>query len=95
MTKTNLVLLVGGACAFALLASGSARRCAADTTGPAPAWFRSVVWEQPPGVPPTGRRGVRPKTSQQTAWEQPPGVPPTGGRDRRPKGAERVVVVPV
>jgi len=95
MTKTNLVLLVGGACAFALLASGSTRRCEADTTVTDPASYRSVVWEQPPGVPPTGRRGTRPKQIQQIAWEQPPGVPPTGGRDKRPKGAERVTVVPV
>lgn len=93
MTKTTLVLFVGGACAFALLAAGSARRCAVDTAGPAPACFRPVAWEQPPGVPPTGR-DKRPKQIQQLAWEQPPGVPPTGS-DKRPKGGERVTVVPV
>jgi hypothetical protein len=91
MTKTNLVLVVGGACAYALLATGSSQRGSVDRAVSDPTVYQSVVWDQLPGVPPTGS-SPQPKKIQQVAWDQPPGVPPPGS-GTRPKGSERVTAV--
>jgi len=78
MTKTTLLLLLGGLSAVAAL-------CSLETpAGSAPA--APVAWEQPPGVPPRPGGRIIIKAGDEAApnalaWEQPPGVPPRpGGR---------------
>ena len=76
MTKTTLLLLLGGLCAAAAL------RLSDTPVGAAPA--AQVAWEQPPGVPPRPGGGIIIKAGDEAApgriaWEQPPGVPPRPG----------------
>lgn len=96
MTKTNLVLILGGALAYALSVADAGDSFHARLSGErlsSVSGLSLLAWEQPPGVPPTGS-GPRPKRIQQIAWEQPPGVPPTGSGPR-PKRSTRSVVLPV
>lgn len=96
MTKTNLALLIGGALAYALVVVGvgvSIRQGFPSASSAPATSMLQLVWDQPPGVPPTSS-GTRPKRSQQLAWDQPPGVPPTSS-GTRPKGIERGGLMPV
>ena len=92
MTKTKLAFLVGGALAYASLGFGfgvSARQSSADVPPAQSASIQQLVWDQPPGIPPTGS-GPKPKGIQQIAWEQPPGIPPTGSGPK-PKRIQQLV----
>ena len=78
MTKTTLLLLLGGLCALPALGP-------ADPS-PAQSPLAPIAWEQPPGVPPCPGGGIIIKAGDETSgralsWEQPPGVPPRPGGD--------------
>jgi hypothetical protein len=97
MTKTILILLVGGAAALASLVLGNGL---SSTTATRPA---TLAWEQPPILAPRPGdqiiilKSVNNRPRGLIAWEQPPILAPRPGdqiiilKSREPVGNDRVV----